>query len=61
MRSWIRNLRYTKAYWSMKDYRETVISVDQERMLLDRLLQEEEDQKDVSSHMTRPGNFGSKK
>ena len=24
MRSWIRNLRYTKAYWSMKDYRETV-------------------------------------
>ena len=45
----------------MKDYRETVISVDQERMLLDRLLQEEEDQKDVSSHMTRPGNVGSKK
>ena len=40
----------------MKDYRETVISVDQERMLLDRLLQEE----DVSGHMTRPGNVGVK-
>ena len=57
MRGWIRNLRYTKAYWSMKDYRETVISVDQERMLLDRLLREEEDQRDVS-HMTSPGNIG---
>ena len=41
----------------MKDYRETVISVDQERMLLDRLLREEEDQRDVS-HMTSSGNIG---
>lgn len=48
MRHWVRNLRYTKAYWSAKDYRETVISDDMDRKLLQQLLQEEEDEGDVS-------------
>lgn len=47
MRLWVYNLRYIKAYWSRKHTRETVINEEQERRLLEKLLREEEDNKEV--------------
>lgn len=45
--------RYIKAYWAKMKIRDTVISEEQERMLLDRILIEEEDDRDdVSDHVT---------
>ena len=47
--------RYIKAYWSKMKIRDTVISEEQERMLLERILSEEEnDRDDVSDHVTDP-------
>eukprot|EP00731_Ephydatia_muelleri_P017763 Em0010g861a len=47
MRLWVYNLRYIKAYWSRKHTRETVINEEQERRLLEKLLREEEDNKEA--------------
>ena len=45
--------RYIKAYWSKMKIRDTVISEEQERMLLERILSEEENERDdVSGHVT---------
>ena len=45
--------RYIKAYWSKMKIRDTVISEEQERMLLERILSEEEnDRDDVSDRVT---------
>ena len=47
---YIRTRRYIKAYWSKMKIRDTVISEEQERMLLERILSEEEnDRDDVSA------------
>lgn len=42
MRYWVFGLRYIKAYWSKMKVRDTVLSADQERKLLDRILQAED-------------------
>jgi len=52
MRYWVHALRYIKAYWSKMQVRETVLSEEQERKLLERLFREEEDERDVSGHVT---------
>ena len=48
MKEWVQKLRYIKAYWSKVEVRETVISEEQERKLIEKLLQEEEDEDGVS-------------
>ena len=49
MRYWVHALRYIKAYWAKMEVRETVLSEEQERRLLERILSEEElDEIDVS-------------
>ncbi|XP_064387985.1 uncharacterized protein LOC135336189 isoform X2 [Halichondria panicea] len=42
MRYWVHGLRYIKAYWSKMMVRDTVLSEEQERKLLDRILNEED-------------------
>ena len=48
MRYWVHALRYIKAYWAKMEVRETVLSDEQERKLLERILSEEELDEDVS-------------
>lgn len=40
--------------WLCAQVRETVLSEEQERKLLERILHEEEDERDVSGHVTCP-------
>ena len=56
MKNWVQKLRYIKAYWSKVQVRETIISEEQERKLLEKLLQEEEDEDGVSAR-TSPVHF----
>ena len=45
----MKSCRYIKAYWSKMKVRDTVLSAEQERKLLDRILQaEDNDKEDVS-------------
>lgn len=46
MRYWVYALRYIKAYWSKMEVRETVLNEEQERKLLERVLQEEQEDDD---------------
>ena len=43
MRYWVHALRYIKAYWSKMVIRETVLSEEQERRILDQILGEDAD------------------
>ena len=53
MKNWVQKLRYIKAYWSKVQVRETIISEEQERKLLEKLLQEEEDEDGVSENYSK--------
>ena len=55
MRYWVHALRYIKAYWSKKEVRETVLSEELERKLLEQVLREEENDEgdEVSSGGTK--------
>ena len=50
-RYWVRGLRYIKSYWSKRKIRETIISEEKERELLERILKEDEDDGEVR-HVT---------
>ena len=54
MHYWVHALRYIKAYWAKMEVRETVLSEEQERKLLERIFNEEAelDDRDVSGHVT---------
>ena len=43
----MRGLRYIKSYWSKRKIRETIISEEKERELLERILREDEDDREV--------------
>ena len=53
MRYWVHALRYIKAYWAKMEVRETVLSEEQERLILERILSEEEEEERDVSHVTR--------
>ena len=39
-------LRYVKAYWSKMEVRDTVLSEEQERRILDQIFKEEEEEQE---------------
>lgn len=43
MRQWVHSLRYIKLYWSKMEVRETLISEEQERRLIEKILRDEEE------------------
>jgi hypothetical protein len=45
-RNWVHGLRYIKSYWSKRKIRETILSEEKEREILERILKEEEDDDD---------------
>ena len=49
MRYWVRRLRYIRSYWSKLEVRDTVLSEEQEKKLLKRILLEDDIEDDVRS------------
>ena len=43
----MRTLRYIKQYWSKMEIRETLISEEQERRLIEKILREEQEDREV--------------
>ena len=51
---WVHGLRYIKSYWSKRKIRETILSEEKERELLERILKEEdeEDEREVCIYLS---------
>ena len=50
-RHWVRGLSYIKSYWSKRKIRETILSEEKEKELLELILKEDDDDREVC-HVT---------